>query len=101
MARSSKPSRLPAARYELVLTAGGGAELLEIATGRLTWSANEDAEFRADYPGFLGYDDTADILDYLEAVGELSQFDADHCEIAEESLEGSLLDGMLRDITQL
>ena len=96
MARSSKPKP----RYELVLTAGGGADLVHVATGRCTWSANTDPEFRAHHPGFLEYDDTSAILDWLEDIGELSTFDADHCAISEESLEETYLAGLFGVPTQ-
>lgn len=98
MARSSKPRGRyePVAHHELILTRGGGADLVELATGDVIWCSTEDEDFRAEFPHFLEYDDTSDILDYLEATGELSRKDADSCRIGEEFLTPADLAGMLR-----
>jgi hypothetical protein len=99
MARSSKPRApySPPARFELILTRGGGADLIDRKTGELVWSSREDPDFEAEFPDFLEYDDTADILDYLEDIGELTSEDADQCHIGEEFLTAADFAGLLRD----
>jgi hypothetical protein len=49
-----------------------------------------------EFPDFLEQADVADILDYLEEVGELTARDADRCEIREEFIEAADLAGMMR-----
>lgn len=102
MARSSKPRYryAPTARYRLILTRGGDADLIELASGELTWCSREDGDFQAEFPYFLEYEHVARILDYLEDTGELSRKDADNCQIGEEFLTPADLAGMLRVPTQ-
>jgi hypothetical protein len=102
LARSSKPRYryAPTARYRLILTCGGGADLIELATGELTWCGREDGYFQAEFPYFLEYEHAADILEYLEDTGELTRKDADNCQIVEEFLTLADLAGMLRVPTQ-
>jgi hypothetical protein len=80
----------------LILTRGGGADLIELETGELIWCSLEDPDFLAEFPYFLEYQHTAPILDYLEDTGELSRTDADNCQIAEEFFTPADLAGMLR-----
>jgi hypothetical protein len=99
MARSSKPRRRyqpERPQFRLTLTRGGGADLEDLETGDVVWSANEDAEFREEFPGFLEQADLADILDYLEEVGELTARDADRCDVREEFFAAYELAGMMR-----
>jgi hypothetical protein len=91
MARSSKPRhpyRPSVQLFELVLTQGGGAELID-ESGEMWWVGNDDPEFTAEFSHFLMAADVADILDYLVEVGELNEAEADACLISEEFLEGA------------
>jgi hypothetical protein len=99
LARSSKPRRRyrPArAAFQLTLTRGGGAELTDNETGETVWASVDDADFMEEFPDFLKTADVADILDYLEEVGELEPRDADRCDIREEFIEAADLAGMMR-----
>lgn len=82
--------------FLLTLTAGGGAELEDLSEGETVWTSQDDEDFREEFPDFLQYDDVADILDYLEEIGELTGREADRCEIREESLRGERLAGLMR-----
>jgi hypothetical protein len=82
--------------YELILTRGGGADLIYRPTGQLLWCSREDPDFQAEFPDFLEYDDVVDILDYLEDIGELTPEEADQSAIGEEFLTPADLAGMLR-----
>lgn len=79
-----------------MLTRGGGADLIHIRTGELTWCSVGDRNFLEEFPHFLEYADTGAILDYLEQVGELTKTEADTCEIGEEFLTAADLAGMIR-----
>jgi len=78
------------------LTRGGGADLIDLDNGELLWRNLEDPDFQGEFPAFLDYQDTADILEYLEEVGELTGKEADDCQIVEEFLTPADLAGMLR-----
>jgi len=82
--------------FRLVLTRGGGAELIDVLDDEeVVWASDDDPEFQDEFEGeFLGQDDVADILDYLVEVGELSKHEADRCVIEEEYYEASELTGM-------
>ena len=96
MVRSSKPRR-PVRPFRLVLTRGGGAELLDVDDGEeVVWSSEEDEDFREEFDGFLTQADVFDILDYLEATGELTRHEADQCDVQEDSYDPSDLVGMFR-----
>jgi hypothetical protein len=99
LARSSKPKRRyrPArAEFQLTLTRGGGADLTDLEWGETVWASTDDADFMEEFPDFLRQEDLADILDYLEEVGELTARDADRCQIREEFIEAADLAGMMR-----
>jgi hypothetical protein len=99
MARSSKPKRryAPArAEFQLTLTRGGGAELVDLENDELAWASNDDEEFLEEFPHFLKVADVADILDYLEEVGELTSREADRCDVREEFIDAQDLAGMMR-----
>lgn len=94
MVRSSKPRR-PVRRFRLVLTRGGGAELIDVDdNGEVVWSSDNDEDFAEEFAGFLNQDDVYDILDYLEQVGELTKHEADQCDVEEEYFEPSDMVGM-------
>lgn len=100
MARSSKPRRpyeSQAAEFELILTQGGGAELVELGEedDDVVWTSVEDVDFREEFPDFLTPADVHDILDYLEEIGELTTREADRCNVSEEFLDPSQLTGLL------
>lgn len=99
MARSSKPRRRYAperAAFELTLTRGGGAELTDNETGETVWASVDDPDFMEEFPDFLERQDLADILDYLEEVGELTTREADHADVREEFIKAAELAGMMR-----
>lgn len=49
-----------------------------------------------EFPDFLHRADLADILDYLEVVGELTARDADRADVHEEFIDAADLAGMMR-----
>ncbi len=94
MVRSSKPRR-PVRPFRLVLTRGGGAELIDVLDDEaIAWSSDNDEDFAEEFDDFLTTDDVDEILDYLEEVGELTRLEADQCEVEEEYFEPSDLAGM-------
>ena len=101
MARSSRPRRPyqppPEPGFELVLTRGGGAELIDTEDDTVVWSSVDDEDFLEEFPDFLHLSDVMDILDYLVEVGELTEREADAAEVSEEFLEASDVAGMWRD----
>jgi hypothetical protein len=99
LARSSKPRRRSAparAEFQLTLTRGGGAELIDNETGETVWANTEDPDFLEDFPDFLHRADIARILDYLVDTGELTAQDADRADVREEFIEAADLAGMVR-----
>jgi len=97
MVRSSKPRR-PVRPFRLVLTRGGGAELVDVDDDgeEVVWSSEEDEEFREEFKDFLTQEDVFDILDYLECIGELTRHEADECDVQEDYYELSQFPGMFR-----
>lgn len=97
MVRSSKPRRQPQIEaFTLRLTCGGDAELVD-SDGAVVWSSAEDELFGAQFgDAFLEYDDVEGILDYLEELGELSELEADRCDIQEEFMTPAEYAGLLR-----
>lgn len=92
MAPSSKPDSI----FTLRLTRGGDAELLD-PHQELVWSSIDDPAFELEFGDeFLEYDHVADILDYLEAQGELTRLDADLCAIHEEFMTAAEYAGLLQ-----
>lgn len=96
MARSSKPRRpyRNKSRFHLVLTRGGGAELLEPSTEHLIWSSDDDDQFLERFEHFLNQSDLEDILDYLVEIGELTEGEADQCECSEDYFGPSDITGV-------
>ena len=81
--------------FRLVLTRGGGAELIDVRDNEeVVWSSDDDEDFTEEFDTFLAQEDVFDILDYLERVGELSKHEADECDVQEEFYEPSDLAGM-------
>jgi hypothetical protein len=94
MARSSKPKR-PVRQFRLLLTRGGGAELIDVEDHEdVVWSSDDDEDFAEEFEGFLTQSDVFDILEYLELTGELSRHEADECDVQEEYYSPSDLVGM-------
>jgi hypothetical protein len=94
MVRSSKLKR-PVKPFRLVLTRGGGAELIDVQDNEeVVWSSDDDEDFTEEFDAFLTQEDVFDILDYLERVGELSKHEADECDVQEEFYAPSDLAGM-------
>jgi hypothetical protein len=94
MVRSSKPRRA-AKSFCLVLTRGGGAELIDVADNEnVVWSSDDDSDFAEEFDAFLTQDDVGDVLDYLEDAGELSRHEADACDVREEYYSAADLTGV-------
>lgn len=99
MARSSKPRRAyesAAPAFQLLLTRGGGAELYSLQDDECVWTADEDEQFREEFPDFLQRSDLFDILDYLEEVGHMTSREADQCDCEEEYYEPDAVPGLMR-----
>lgn len=83
--------------FRLLLTRGGGAELIDVLDNEETvWSSDDDEDFSEEFDDFLTAADVDDILDYLEEIGELTTHEADQCDVEEEYYEPSDLVGMFR-----
>lgn len=98
MARSSRPRRRYAPErpaFQLTLTRGGGAELVELASQEMVWASVDDPDFREEFTEFLHVGDLYDILNYLEDTGELTARDADLCAIREEFIDGAEMAGLM------
>lgn len=96
MVRSSKLRR-PVRPFRLLLTRGGGAQLIDVEDGEeVVWSSDEDEDFAEEFEQFLNQDDVWEILDYLEEVGELTKHEADQCDVQEEYYSPGDLVGMFR-----
>jgi hypothetical protein len=81
--------------FRLVLTRGGGAELIDVADDEnMVWSSDGDSDFAEEFDAFLTQDDVGDVLDYLEDTGQLSRHEADACEVREEYYSPSDLTGV-------
>jgi hypothetical protein len=76
-------------RYELLLNAEGGAELLS-SRGSTLWASDSDEEFQEAFADreILDENDIDDVLEYLVDAGELTEREADDCTIEVESLAG-------------
>ncbi len=74
----------------LVLRENGTAELLG-ANGVTLWASDSDEDFADTWAGtmFLNESDVEELLEYLVEAGQLTEYQADHCEIVEDSLEGA------------
>lgn len=77
------------AAHQLLLRANGTAELLD-DRGDQVWASDSDEDFQDEWAGsmFLNESDVADILEYLIVHGELTERQADLCEIEEEAFSG-------------
>jgi hypothetical protein len=76
------------ADFTLVFLTGGQAQL-EDADGKVLWHSDDDAEFREVVPDeFLGEEDAERVLKYLIEADELTEEEAEDCEIEVESLDG-------------
>jgi hypothetical protein len=76
---------------ELVLTSGGGAELIQFTgeDGKPVWASDSDEGFMEDFPEFLGEADTERIMDYLIEQEIITEDEADNLEISLESLNNN------------
>lgn len=82
--------------FRLILTQGGGAQLFDLEAQELVWTSTDDPDFMEEFPDFLTVGDVADVLDYLEEVGELSTLEADQCDIREEFMDAAAAAGLAR-----
>ena len=78
--------------FELILTASGGAELVEHggkADGQTVWASDADEDFREEFPDLLDENDAAAVFDYLVEGGYLDDDEADEAELSIEELQGN------------
>jgi hypothetical protein len=75
---------------ELILTATGGAELVEHVgrSHKTLWASDTDEDFREEFPDIVADDDVAHVLDYLVDHEVIDEDDADGCEVSLESARG-------------
>lgn len=88
---------------ELILTATGGAEVVDIDTQLSLWASDSDEEFQEEFSETLDENDIDAVLDWLVNEGVMSDDEADEAEISVESIEGApandseVLEGELLD----
>lgn len=70
---------------ELILTATGGAELIEHPTDRTLWASDTDEEFKEEFTDVIDDNDVEHVLDYLVANDVISEEDADNAYVSLES----------------
>ena len=72
---------------ELILTANGGAEVVDLDEEKQLWASDSDDLFREEFPDFLDENDLEHVFDYLVAHDVLSEEEADEAEVSMESLK--------------
>lgn len=71
---------------ELILTANGGAEVVDLDEEKQVWASDADDLFREEFPDFLVEDDLEAVFDYLTEHDVMSAEEADTAEVSMESL---------------
>lgn len=71
---------------ELILTANGGAELVDLDAEKQLWASDSDDFFREEFPDFLDENDLEHVFDYLVGAEVMSEEEADEAEVSMESL---------------
>ena len=71
---------------ELILTANGGAEVVDLDAEQQLWASDSDDTFREEFPDFLDENDLEHVFDYLIEHDVLSEEEADEAEVSMESL---------------
>jgi hypothetical protein len=72
---------------ELILTANGGAEVVDLDEERQLWASDSDDAFREEFPDFLDENDLEHVLDYLVGLEVMTEEEADEAEVSMESLK--------------
>lgn len=72
---------------QLCLLAGGGAELVDVATDETLWSSDADEDFAEEFPELLDENDIEMLQDYLEGKAELTPRELEVMEIITEPLD--------------
>jgi hypothetical protein len=72
---------------ELILTANGGAEVVDLDEEKQLWASDSDDHFREEFPDFLDENDLEHVFDYLVEHDVLSEEEADEAEVSMESLK--------------
>jgi hypothetical protein len=72
---------------ELILTANGGAELVDLDAQEQVWASDSDDDFREEFPDFLDENDLEPVFDYLIGEELLTEDEADEAEVSMESLK--------------
>ena len=81
-------------RLELVLTDNGAMQLCRADT--VLWDSLSDDDFRDEFPDeFLTEGDVGEVLEYLVEAGKLTEDEADHIDVFEESFDAEELEGEL------
>jgi hypothetical protein len=72
---------------ELILTANGGAEVVDLDEEKQVWASDSDDLFREEFPDFLEENDLEHVFDYLTEHDVMSEEEADTAEVSMESLK--------------
>jgi hypothetical protein len=72
---------------ELILTANGGAEVVDLDEEKQLWASDSDDHFLEEFPDFLDENDLDHVFDYLVAQDVMSEEEADEAEVSMESLK--------------
>jgi len=78
---------MPARQLELILTAAGGAELVDIDAQQTLWSSDSDPEFREEFPDLLDENDAEAVFEWLLEDDQLTEDEYDDAELSMETLE--------------
>jgi len=75
---------------ELLLTADGGAELLDLEHDeRVLWASRDDEEFAEEFPELLDENDAEAVFAYLVECDWLTDEEADDAEFSAEAMNPS------------
>jgi hypothetical protein len=72
---------------ELILTANGGAEVVDLDEGQQLWASDSDDHFLEEFPDFLDENDVEHVFDYLVGADVMSEEEADEAQVSMESLK--------------
>lgn len=72
---------------ELILTANGGAEVVDLDEEKQLWASDSDDRFREEFPDFLDENDLEHVFDYLVEHNVITEEEADEAEVSMESLK--------------
>jgi len=78
---------------EVVLTHNGGAEVVNMATGKTEWASDSDENFKEEFPDFLDENDGEHLFDYLVDNEIITDEEAEAAEFSLESLKAESVPG--------